>query len=256
MIADIANAFKHIIHWIGWTVSLAAVAYLIYRLALYDDYAEWKNVLGNGLCLSSIGCLIGAVVLIPIQLIIEARRWQWTLRGWKEISLAESLRQTIIGGVAGFVTPYKSGDIPARLAMCGLETNGEQLKARGKEWLRDWKKWGPVAVWTLARYIVWGVQLWAVLTLCGITMTPLQAFSCIAIYYVLVSIMPSVPAADVALKGGWATVVFAPFTDYIPSIAIAVTLIWLLNTVIPVLCGVAINGWRTWTRSTSHTRRM
>ncbi len=238
----------------GWIVTVAAVAYLVYRLVIYPDYYTLFSLLrqhGH----TAILCLAVATLLIPAQLGIEARRWQWVLRGWKEITWKDSWRQVLIGGVAGFVTPYRSGDLPARLAMCGLDIDREKLKIHGKEWLKDWHKWFPVLLWTGARYIIWGVQLWAVLTACGILLTPLQALSSIALYYFFISVMPSVPAADVALKGGWATVVFGTFTPYIPAIAISVTVIWLLNTVIPVLCGVALTGWHTWTHSTSRTPR-
>ena len=60
----------------------------------------------------------------------------------------------------------------------------------------------------------------------------------------MITVMPSVPVADVAVKGGWAVLIFSHFTENIPAIAVTVTLIWVINTVLPILLGIAFRAKR------------
>jgi len=222
--------------WIGWLLCLASMAYLVYKLSTYEDYRSLGQALSQMdrgawlLCLGSFG-------LIPVQLWIEALRWRSTLRGWKDISMRESWSAVLLGLVAGFVTPYRAGDIPARLVAAGLDSKREELSGRWHTWLKDWQKWFTVLGWTIVRYMVWGVQLWAVLSAVGVSMSAGQAVGSIALYYVMISLMPILPAADVVMKGGWAVAIFGQFTDNVAAIMVAVTLIWFFNTIIPVLFG-------------------
>lgn len=235
------NSWKKYLRWIGWGMSAAALAYLVYKLYTYPDYRQLNLYLHTA---GTTGwyCLTAAVLLIPVQLLAEARRWQWTLHGWKKISLHTSWQHVLTGLIAGFITPYRAGDIPARLLAAGIDsTHNENENDNHNDndnwhtWLHDWKKWIPVLLWTGIRYLIWGLQLWAVMTFVHIHLSPLQALSSIALYYLVISIMPGLPAADVALKGGWAVIIFEQYTDNIPAIAIAVSIIWLINTILPVL---------------------
>lgn len=228
--------WKTYFRWFGWGISAAALAYLIYKLCTFDQYEQLDNSFRHATPWNWC-CISIAFILIPVQLVAEARRWQWTLRGWKKISLLNSWQHVLTGLIAGFITPYRAGDIPARLLAAGIDNtnNTDQTPTNWHTWLRDWKKWFPVILWTLIRYLIWGLQLWAVLTFVNIQLTPLQALSSIALYYLVISIMPSLPAADVALKGGWAVIIFQQYTDNIPAIALAVSIIWIINTILPVL---------------------
>ena len=87
------------------------------------------------------------------------------------------------------------------------------------------------------RYVVWSVQLWLVLEFCGIHLTMVDALISIPAYYLLVTVTPSVPVADAAIRGSWSMVVFNVFSDNIPGIAIAAVLLWFLNTILPMLVG-------------------
>ncbi|MCQ2311706.1 MAG: hypothetical protein MJZ64_08175 [Paludibacteraceae bacterium] len=222
--------------WAGWLVSITAIVYLGYKLTQYDHYADLAYSLQHAGAVEWCALTISAL-LIPIQLWAEVHRWKWTLRGWKDISVYDGWRQVLTGSVAGFLTPYRAGDIPARLVMAGLTIDKDQLKANGWAWLKDWRKWFPVIVWTIIRYLLWGVQLWGVLRFAGVELTWIQAISSIAMYYVIISIMPSLPAAEVVLKGGWAVLIFGQYTENVAAITLAVSLIWIFNTIMPVLFG-------------------
>jgi hypothetical protein len=53
-----------------------------------------------------------------------------------------------------------------------------------------------------------------------------------AIYYLLVTITPNVPIAEVGVRGAWAIAVFGT-----PQAAIAAVVLWVINTLLPCV------GW-------------
>jgi len=228
----------------SWLMAVLALAYLIYRLYIYDEYGTfWHSFVAAG-ALQYI-CLAIAVLLLPVQLLIESRKWQTMLLGLVNITLRDAWWQVIYGNIAAFITPYRLGEYPARLLQMGYSF--EQWRAfigTWRDWLKDWRKWLRVLLLHLARYAVWGFQLWAVLAFCGIFLSPVEAVCAIATYYFVITVMPSVPVADVAVKGGWAVLIFSHFTENIPAIAVTVTLIWVINTVLPILLGIAFRAKR------------
>jgi len=228
--------WKRYIQWGEWLLTIAAMVYLVYRLGTYEHYDTLGSTLMGWDARSWIVCVI-AILLIPGQLFVEVLRWKATLRGWKTITLHESWDQVLLGMQAGFITPYRAGDIPARIVAAGLDINKEEWASRWRSWLKDWTKWLDIVAWTALRYGIWGLQLWLVLEMVGVSMCLEQAVGSIAFYYLMISIMPSVPAADVALKGGWAVWIFGQYSDNVVAILLAVTIIWFFNTIIPVFFG-------------------
>jgi hypothetical protein len=53
-----------------------------------------------------------------------------------------------------------------------------------------------------------------------------------AIYYLLVTITPNVPIAEIGVRGAWAIAVFGT-----PQAAIAAVVLWVINTLLPCV------GW-------------
>lgn len=220
---------------LGWLCTATALVYLVYRLWQYDNYAAfWQSFRSAGW--QQYAALLLAVVLLPCQLLIESRKWQTMLLGLVPVSLRDAFWQVIYGHVAAFVTPYRLGEYPGRLIRMGYTF--EQWRTfigTWRDWLKDWRKWLRVLLLHLARYAVWMLQLWLILFFCGIELAPLEALVAIVSYYFCITVMPSVPAADVAFKGGWAVLIFSHFTEDVPAIAIAVTLVWIVNTVLPLM---------------------
>ena len=85
---------------------------------------------------------------------------------------------------------------------------------------------------SLVRLICWCVQLVLVLwALEAFSFQP-SAISSLFIYYLLVTITPNVPIAEVGVRGAWAIVVFGSV-----NAAFAGVLLWVINTLLPCL------GW-------------
>lgn len=88
---------------------------------------------------------------------------------------------------------------------------------------------------SILRYAVYCFQLYMALRLFGIDLGLLTVLIAIPTYYMLVSISPSLPIADAAIRGSWAIVVFQAYTYDTPAIAFAVVILWLINTALPLL---------------------
>ena len=91
--------------------------------------------------------------------------------------------------------------------------------------------------WSMLRYLIWALQLALTLHFCGVEMTPVQYMIAIPFYYMVVAIFPSLPVINIAIRGSWSLIVFGVFSPNTAGIALAVALIWLINTVLPMLIG-------------------
>lgn len=102
------------VHIIEWVIAIAACAYLIYKIATYEDYAAlgeclrsmgWAQWLAIGLC----------TALMPVNMALEAWRWQTLMK----LPFRESQRQVYYSKLAGLITPWRLGEYPARAMMQG-----------------------------------------------------------------------------------------------------------------------------------------
>ena len=232
------SMWSRIWRYVSVAISVAALGYLVYKLWVFD----WDSLQWGGMN----WCLIGlATMVFPLPVVIEAWRWQVIMRGMREMDFKEALGQVLSGLKAGFITPYRLGEYPARVAeMQGGEvvedqrSHGETPRIQWgnwREWLKDWQKWLAVIGITVLKYVVWGCQLWVVLGACGVPLGLGDALAAITTYYVCISVFPSVPAADVGVKGGWATLIFGAYGGTAPQMTVVVSLIWLCNTILPLV---------------------
>lgn len=83
---------------------------------------------------------------------------------------------------------------------------------------------------SLVRLVCWCVQLALVLWALGAFSFQPSAISSLFIYYLLVTISPNVPIAEVGVRGAWAIVVFGT-----ANAALAGVLLWGINTLLPCL---------------------
>ena len=130
---------RRLIHIIEWVIAIAACAWLVWKLATYEDYAAlgeclrsmgWAQWLAIGLC----------TALMPVNMALEAWRWM-TLMGEgmneltdERLTFSEAQRQVYYSKLAGLITPWRLGEYPAR----GLLLTNERMNELGSE--RIWPK--------------------------------------------------------------------------------------------------------------------
>lgn len=96
----------------------------------------------------------------------------------------------------------------------------------------------PVLVgMSICRYMVYATQLALVLVFCGVQLTPAEMATVVPIHYFFVTLTPTVPAADAAVRGSVGALVFSYFTPNTAGVAIAAIILWLLNSMIPMFAG-------------------
>ena len=275
---------KKIYHIIEWIVALAACGYLIYRLAIYDDYATLCDM-----SMWQVGALLLCVALMPVNMSLEAWRWKtlWNyelkIKNYELMSFAEAHRQVYYSKLAGLITPWRLGEYPARallrnewsqtlsMGVVGSATMTVAIIATGivamivdnGQWTMDnywllvggvllllilllWfsprllRRWATVShrlvlistAQSFVRLACWCVQLYLVLWALGALgdLGILGGLGKSAVYYLLVTITPNVPIAEVGVRGAWSIWVFGSM-----NAALAGVLLWVINTLLPCL---------------------
>ena len=277
---------KTLLHTIEWIIALAVCAYLVWRIATYDDYdsllaalrnMSWPHYLALALC----------VILMPLNMTIEAWRWRTLMANGEgtngRMSWREAHRQVYYSKMAGLITPWRLGEYPARALLQGewkqtlsmgavgsatmtaaivlagiiaLAFSPSVLTYLGGSYLyallavvlvlcllfglmpKMLRRWVVVnndllirsTAQSLVRLGCWCVQLALVLYALGAITNYQFAITNLPIYYLLVTITPNVPIAEVGVRGAWAIVVFGTM-----NAALAGVLLWVINTLLPCL---------------------
>ena len=292
---------KRIYHLIEWVVALAACGYLIYRMAIYDEYATlWATL--RDMSWPQIAALVLCVVLMPVNMGLEAWRWHSLMNeGVKElknegISWSEAHRQVYYSKLAGLITPWRLGEYPARGVL--MKSQESRVKSQESIWARVLsmgavgsatmtaaivlaglvslvvlvfldqlvqlglayyllvsavlillilvlvfaprllRRWAEVShrlilistAQSFVRLACWCVQLALVLYALGAMYNVQCTMYNVPIYYLLVTITPNVPIAEVGVRGAWAIMVFGSM-----NAALAGVLLWGINTLLPCL---------------------
>lgn len=137
----------------------------------------------------------------------------------------------------------------ALLAIIALPAIMRRLQAR--EWKREQTRllvssmaslsYHDIAVLlgiSLVRYAVFSLQLLLTLLFCGVTLDALSMLVTLPLYYLLITVTPNVPAAEIAVRGAWAVAIFERFGSDISAAAVIATLVlWAINTILPLIIG-------------------
>ena len=83
---------------------------------------------------------------------------------------------------------------------------------------------------SLVRLTCWCAQLYLVLFVLGAISNVQYPISNLPIYYLLVTVTPNVPIAEVGVRGAWAILLFGSM-----NAAFAGVLLWVINTLLPCL---------------------
>lgn len=114
---------KVLIHIVQWTISVLACCFLVWKIAVYDDYASLWNCLSN-LNERQVMALLLSVALMPVNMSLEAWRWKTLM----PMSWAEAHRQVYSSKLAGLITPWRLGEYPARGMMEMQRENDQSTK--------------------------------------------------------------------------------------------------------------------------------
>lgn len=249
---------------VTWAVVLIAYAYLCYTLLTMD----WTPILSIGSLplLSLISYLLPILLLLPVNIFLEAGKWRYLLRDIYPMSFREAQEQVYFGFIGAFATPQRAGDYPSRVLLMKSKEHRGKAIAMGVYgsvvltaiillagalpfWAyvsdiapRWWMilpillpvfmpRFTQVSVWSIARYIVFCTQLYLMLRIVGVDIDAAEALTRIPYYYVLVTLTPNIPISDPAIRGSWAVIAFGE------QGAIAALGLWLINSVLPLGIG-------------------
>lgn len=118
---------KRVIYIIEWVIAIAACAWLVWKLATYEDYAAL------GECLRNMGwaqwmAIAACVALMPVNMALEAWKWKTLMNeGVNELTFKEAHRQVYYSKLAGIITPWRLGEYPARGLMMQQSEWGKVL---------------------------------------------------------------------------------------------------------------------------------
>ena len=158
---------RKIYHIIEWSVAIAACAFLIWKIATYDDYASLLSAL-RAMAWPQWLAIVACVALMPVNMALEAWRWRtlaFANRCAKvhttplneqatdgsalptgrtplapvvdpfEMSFREAERQVYYSKLAGLITPWKLGEYPARALL--IEGTSQESRVKSQEtWSR------------------------------------------------------------------------------------------------------------------------
>ena len=99
-----------------WGIALAAYCFLGYTLCTFDHYSDFA-LFFRGASGRHYVALVVCLVLMPLNLLLEAWKWQTLLKPIEVIGIGEAMRQVCYGMAGAFVTPYRIGDYPARVLL-------------------------------------------------------------------------------------------------------------------------------------------
>ena len=145
---------RKIYHIIEWSVAIAACAFLIWKIATYDDYASLLSAL-RAMAWPQWLAIVACVALMPVNMALEAWRWETLWNGASELGISElgisglgisgledermsfreAQRQVYYSKLAGLITPWKLGEYPARALL--VEGASQESRVKSQEtWSR------------------------------------------------------------------------------------------------------------------------
>lgn len=117
--------------------------------------------------------------------------------------------------------------------------------ARGKigEYLQALRKIDGTVLRTVLglstlRYIVYSIQFYLMLRLCGVEGTPMELCWAIAVNYLAVTIIPSVMFSEMIVRGTVATGVIGGLCGNPGAAALAAIVLWMINVGLPAMIGL------------------
>jgi hypothetical protein len=97
-----------------------------------------------------------------------------------------------------------------------------------------------VLFYSLLRYAIIVVQYWVIFEVIGVEVDLLQTFIATSVLLFVLSIIPTISLVELGLRWQISILVFAPFTTNVFGLTMGVTMIWVLNMIVPAGIGALL----------------
>lgn len=97
-----------------------------------------------------------------------------------------------------------------------------------------------VLLWSFLRYSVFLLQYWLMFKAIGLEVDIYQTAIGVSTVLLFLSILPTISLVELGLRWQVSILVFAPFTANVFGLTMGVTLIWLLNMIVPAGIGAVL----------------
>ena len=109
---------------------LALVGYVLYdQIILNQDMATIQYQLNKGLKGSSWVYLVGCILLMPINWLLESVKWRMLILPWRNITKIDAMKAIYAGISLGLVTPARIGEYGGRLLLIDGEDRIKSIPA-------------------------------------------------------------------------------------------------------------------------------
>ena len=106
---NISEVFKKKFTWIKIFIMVAAYGYLIYTFINFEHYEDFSYYFKTH-GLENLKYLLGCLILIPLNWLLESAKWKEVLSKIQVLSLWQAIKSVLIGLTSGFFTPNRVGE--------------------------------------------------------------------------------------------------------------------------------------------------
>ena len=96
-----------------WAILIVCVLFLSWKLVKIDDFSLFLDELQN-ISAKKIVFLIFAIILLPLNFLVESWKWKFLLHIFYPITLWQSVKAVLWGQTGAFITPNSIGEFPTR----------------------------------------------------------------------------------------------------------------------------------------------
>ncbi len=113
-----------IIKLLKWLIVVLSVVFLVFKFIQFQDYnVIWLRF--AQLSVIQVGCLFIVLLLVPVNIGLEAVKWRLLIRKTEVLSFSQSLRAVLAGFTTGFVTPNRIGEMAGRMTVSMAANRGK-----------------------------------------------------------------------------------------------------------------------------------
>jgi hypothetical protein len=103
---------------INIVIKIAIILGFVYVVRQYIQSNDWKNI-GDTIDVNELSnrwyYLLSAILLMPINWLLESRKWQVIMNNYTEVSFSSAVISILCGVTCGLVTPARVGEFMGRL---------------------------------------------------------------------------------------------------------------------------------------------